>query len=186
MAAKLSLLEELDITLCSLSKESLEVVGRCCPLLKSFKWNQQWYATDGLSQTECDEEAVAIAKNMPELRHLQLIGNQLTNDGLQAILEGCPHVVSLDLRKCFNVTLSGNLGRRCTERIKNLRLPNDSTDDYEFIAEINDDGSFDEDYPSGMSDINYFSDDYGYYEFSGDSDFSDYGGFFDFGDFYFD
>ncbi|KAF3962852.1 hypothetical protein CMV_012692 [Castanea mollissima] len=141
VAAKLSLLEELDITLCSLSKESLEVVGRCCPLLKSFKWNQQWYATDGLSQTECDEEAVAIAKNMPELCHLQLIGNQLTNDGLQAILDGCPHLESLDLRKCFNVTLSGNLGRICAERIKNLRHPDDSTDDYDFVA---DDGSFDE------------------------------------------
>ena len=81
-AAKLPLLEELSITLCSLSKESLEAVGCCCSLLKSFKWNQQWFATDGLCQTECDEEAVAIAKNMPELRHLQLIGNQLTNDGL--------------------------------------------------------------------------------------------------------
>ena len=141
MAAKLSLLEELDITLCSLSKESLEVVGRCCPLLKSFKWNQQWYATDGLSQTECDEEAVAIAKNMPELRHLQLIGNQLTNDGLQAILDGCPHLESLDLRKCFNVILLGNLGRIYAERIKNLRHPDDSIDDYGFVA---DDGSFDE------------------------------------------
>ncbi|XP_030970359.1 F-box protein SKIP19-like [Quercus lobata] len=81
-AAKLPLLEELSITLCSLSKESLEAVGCCCSLLKSFKWNQQWFATDGLCQTECDEEAVAIAKNVPELRHLWLIGNQLTNDGL--------------------------------------------------------------------------------------------------------
>ena len=81
-AAKLPLLEELSIALCSLSKEYLEAVGHCCFLLKSFKWNQQWFATDALCQTECDEEAVAIAKNMPELFHLQLIGNQLTNDGL--------------------------------------------------------------------------------------------------------
>ncbi|KAL4627691.1 hypothetical protein ACB092_05G183500, partial [Castanea dentata] len=142
VAAKLSLLEELDITLCSLSKESLEVVGRCCPLLKSFKWNQQWYATDGLSQTECDEEALAIAKNMPELRHLQLIGNKVTNDGMQAILDGCPHLELLDIRKCFNVNLSGNLGKRCAERIKNLRHPNDSTHDYGFMTEISDYGSF--------------------------------------------
>ena len=151
MAAKLSLLEELDMTLCSLSKESLEVVGRCCPLLKSFKWNQPWHATDGLSQTECDEEAVAIAKNMPELRHLQLIGNQLSNDGLQAILDGRPHLKSLDLRKCFNVTLSGNLGRICAERIKNLRHPDDSTDDFGFVTDIvypldytEDDGFYDD------------------------------------------
>ena len=143
------LLEELSIALCSLSKEYLEAVGRCCSLLKSFKWNQQWFATFGLCQTECDEEAVAIAKNMPELRHLQLIGNQLTNDGLQAILDGCPQLESLDLRKCFNVTLSGNLGRRCAERIKNLRHPNDSTDDYGFVA---DDGSFDDDSDNNSTD----------------------------------
>ena len=46
-AAELPLLEELDITLCPLSKESLEAVGRCCPLLKSIKWNRQWYAAYG-------------------------------------------------------------------------------------------------------------------------------------------
>ena len=176
--AKLPLLEELGITLFLLPKESLEDVGRCCPLLKSFKWNQRWYAT-GLSQTECDEEAVAIAKNMPELHHLQLIGNQLTNDGLQAILDGCPHLESLDLRRCFNVTLSGNLGRRCAERIKNLRHPNDSMDGYEFIAEqslylsndstddyefvddiYDDDGSFDDDSDDIHDEDGSFGDDY--------------------------
>ena len=76
MAEKLPLLEELDITLGPLSKESLEAVGRCCPLLKSIKWNQQWYTACGLSQIKCNEEAVAIAKNMPELCHLS--SNHLT------------------------------------------------------------------------------------------------------------
>ncbi|XP_030964824.1 putative F-box protein At4g05475 [Quercus lobata] len=104
-----------------LSKESLEAVGRCCPLLKSIKWNQQWYTAYGLSQIKCNEEAVAIAKNMPELCHLQIIGNKLMNDGLLAILDG-------------------NLGKYA-ERIKVLRHPDDSTDNYEFVA---DDGSFGE------------------------------------------
>ena len=58
---------------------------------------------------------------MPELRHLQLFGNKLTNDGLLAILNGC---------------LGGILEKRCFERIKNLRRPYDSTHDYEFDAEI--------------------------------------------------
>ena len=139
-AAKLPLLEELDITLCPLLKESLEAVGHCCPLLKSIKWNQQWYAAYGLSQIKCNEEAVAIAKNMPELRHLQIIENKLRNDGLLAILYGCPQLESLDLRKCFRVTLSRNLGKYA-ERIKVQWHPDDSTDNYEFVA---DDGSFDE------------------------------------------
>lgn len=92
---------------------------------------------------------------MPELRQLQLFGNKLTNDGLQAILDGCPHLESLDLRQCFNVTLTGNLGRRCAERIKHLRFPTDSTDDYELDAEIHDNGSFDDDFLAGLSDIDY-------------------------------
>ena len=62
------------------------------------------------------------------------------NDGLLAILDGCPQLESLDLRKCFHVTLSGYLGKYA-ERIKVLRHPNDSTDNYEFVA---DDGSFEE------------------------------------------
>ena len=175
-AAKLPLLEELGITLFLLPKESLEDVGRCCPLLKSFKWNQRWYAT-GLSQTECDEEEVAIAKNMPELHHLQLIGNQLTNDGLQAILDGCPHLESLDLRGCFNVTLSGSLGRRCAERIKNLRHPNDSMDGYEFIAEqslyLSNDSTDDYEF---IDDIH---DDDGYFDDESDDIHDEYGSFGD-------
>ena len=186
-AAKLPLLEELEISLCSFSKEPLMALGRCCPLLKSFKLNRQVIRSVHI---ECDEEAVAVAESMPELRHLQLFGNKLTDDGLNAILNGCPHLESLDLRQCLNVKLSGDLGKRCAERIKSLRRPKDPTDDYEFDGEIDDGGSFDEDDPSGMSDIDYLSEGYGYYEFSGESDFSyddftDYGDFYDFGDYYF-
>ncbi|OVA00182.1 Leucine-rich repeat [Macleaya cordata] len=73
----------------------------------------------------------------PQLRHLHLFGNFLTNNGLRAILDGCPHLESLDLSQCFNVNLEGDLLKRCTDAgIKNLRLPEDSTDDFEFDATI--------------------------------------------------
>ncbi|XP_059440208.1 putative F-box/LRR-repeat protein 23 [Corylus avellana] len=127
VAAKLPLLEELVISYCPLSKEALKAVGRYCPLLKSLKFNSRRYG-------KYEEEAFAIAENMSELRHLQLFGNMLTNDGLQASLDGCPHLESLDLRLCLNVTLAGDLGRRCAQQIKHLRLPGDSTDDREFIV----------------------------------------------------
>jgi len=186
VAAKLPLLEELDISCCSLSKETLKAVGRCCPHLKSLKFNGP---TNRTSRLECDEEALAIAENMPRLRRLQLIGNKLTNDGLQAILDGCPHLESLDIRRCFNVTMAGNLGTRCAEQIKDLRRPQDSTEDYEFEAEFNDYDSFDDDYPSGLSDYDdHLSDTNGYYDFSGDSNFSDsldYDDFTDYRDFIF-
>ncbi|XP_059435880.1 putative F-box/LRR-repeat protein 23 [Corylus avellana] len=181
VAAKLPLLEELAISYCPFSKEALKAVGRSCPLLKSLKFNNQDY---GLPRIECDEEALAIAENMPRLRHLQLFGNNLTNDGLQAILDGCPHLESFDLRQCFSVKLTGNLERRCAQQIKNLRLPHDSTDDYEFGAELDGYGSFDDDYPSGSSDIDHLSHS-DYYEFSDGSNFSDlYDSDYDYDDYY--
>jgi hypothetical protein len=152
VAAKLPLLEGLDISYSSsLSKEALEDVGRCCPHLKSLKFNSR-----GL-YFQFDEEALAITENMSELRHLQLFGNKLTNDGLQAILDGCPHLESLDLRRCVNVSLVGNLGRRCAEQIKDLQRPDDSTDDYEFDPFFDYSGDYEIDYED-LIDIEYFED----------------------------
>lgn len=167
---KLPLLEELHLYYTYISKEAIKTVGRCCPLLKSFKLNAQGFRRPHI---ESDEEALAIAQNLPHLRHLQLFGNKMTNDGLQAILDGCPHLESLDLRQCFNVSLGGDLAKRCSEQIKHLRRPHDSTEDYGFDAEIHDCESFDEDYPSGISDIDLFSGDEEYYEFS-DYDYDDF------------
>ncbi|CAM0943706.1 unnamed protein product [Alopecurus aequalis] len=71
------------------------------------------------------------------LRSLQLFANDLGNEGLEAILDNCPHLESLDIRHCFNVDVDradeeGKLLREKCARIKALRLPRDSTDDYDF------------------------------------------------------
>ncbi|XP_021812413.1 putative F-box/LRR-repeat protein 23 [Prunus avium] len=124
VASKLPLLEELEISNSLLSHEpALQVVGASCPRLKSFKFNHRWrYSWDW---RESNDDALAIAATMHDLHHLQLRGNKLTNDGLQAILDGCPHLESLDLRECFHLKLGGELGRRCAERIKKLQLPHE-------------------------------------------------------------
>ncbi|KAL6198453.1 hypothetical protein ACLB2K_028242 [Fragaria x ananassa] len=66
--------------------------------------------------------------------------NQLTNKGLCAILDGCPHLESLDLRQCFNLKLGGKLGRRCVDQVKKLRHPHDSVNDidpsYDFDFDV--------------------------------------------------
>ncbi|KAL0352808.1 UNVERIFIED_CONTAM: F-box protein SKIP19 [Sesamum angustifolium] len=162
----LPLLEELHLYYTYIDNEAIEAIGRCCPLLKSFKLNSHGYK---LPHIFCDLEALAVAENMPELRHLQLFGNKMSNEGLQAILDGCPHLESLDLRQCFNVNLGGNLGRLCFERIKDLRRPHDSTDDYGFDAEIHDYETSGDDYITGYSDIDMLSDYGDYLEFSGGS-----------------
>ncbi|XWS40444.1 hypothetical protein CRYUN_Cryun18bG0140700 [Craigia yunnanensis] len=161
-ASKFPLLEELEIYFGNAGKDAIEAVGCCCPLLKTFKYNQE--GTRDFSY-QCDEEAIAIAENMHGLRHLQLVGNKLTNKGLQAILDGCPYLESLDLRKCFHVNLGGDMGKRCAEQIKNLRRPNDSTHDYQFTAEM--DGS-------GFSDYGHLPSDFSYDDYSLGSDYDDY------------
>ncbi|KAL1295332.1 hypothetical protein AAHE18_19G204400 [Arachis hypogaea] len=127
MAEKLPLLEELDITPCpDVSSIALEAIGRGCPLLKSFKFNDNnGFVCGG------NEEAFAIAQNMSNLRHLQLVGNPLDNSGLSAILNGCSHLESLDLRNCYNVELEGILRTRCDEQLKDFRDP-DAPLDFQF------------------------------------------------------
>ncbi|ESQ36146.1 hypothetical protein EUTSA_v10009631mg, partial [Eutrema salsugineum] len=167
---KLPLLEDLEISYCSLSGEFLKVVGQSCPNLKTLKKNCVGYRRP---RHECDDVALAIAETMSGLRHLQLFGNKLTDAGLNAILDSCPNLEHLDLRQCFNVNLVGDLEKRCSERIKVVRRPNDSIHDYPFDATINDVDSSEDDYPYGFSDVDMVSDDEFYYDFSGASDYDD-------------
>ena len=68
------------MTISSTSEEllkALKAFGRYCPLLKSLKWNQLWdgqprIRIEGDEEFDDDDEALAIAKNMPELRHFRL------------------------------------------------------------------------------------------------------------------
>ncbi|KAK8662007.1 hypothetical protein V6N13_091595 [Hibiscus sabdariffa] len=97
VALKLPFLEELEIYICDIPKETMEAIGRSCPLLKSLKYNLEHCKSFPYVS---DDEALGIAQSMPELRHLELLGNALTNEGLQAILDGCRHLEYLDLRQC--------------------------------------------------------------------------------------
>ncbi|WZZ11923.1 hypothetical protein YC2023_105012 [Brassica napus] len=142
---KLPLLEELEVSYCSLSGESLKIVGQSLPNLKTLKLNRIGFLRP---RYESDVDALAIAETMHGLRFLQLFGNILTNGGLNAILDNCPDLVHLDLRFYFNVYNVGDLiTRLCSEKIKVLRLPYDSTDDYPYAGNYYDIDSSDEDSP---------------------------------------
>ncbi|CAH1419816.1 unnamed protein product [Lactuca virosa] len=109
-------------------------------MLKTLKLNQGtckfWHGgTDEKSLIIRNRTAVAIGENLHELRRLELIGNNMTNIGLQAILDGCPHLQSLDLRECLCIDLKGGVGKKCSEKIRCLKLPEDSIG-LSMIAEI--------------------------------------------------
>lgn len=116
---KLSLLEELEISQNKqLSNDSLEIVGQCCPLLKSLK-----YCRHPLDKIEMNDAAFAIAKTMPGLHYLEISLDELTNDGVLAILDGCPLLETLDLRACKYVSMRQSVWRRCREQVKDFGLP---------------------------------------------------------------
>ncbi|XP_078175445.1 putative F-box/LRR-repeat protein 9 [Carex rostrata] len=173
-AKRQPLLEELQITFGSLSEKVTEIVGKECPQLKSFKFNNTWFNVPPPDpddeEVSDDDEALGIAKTMHQLCHLQLIGNRLTNEGLKAILDGCPLLETLDIRRCYNVNMDADMRARCA-RLKTTRFPGDSVDDYEFEADA------DQEY---CSDDEFFPElDYDY-DYDYDDDFENY--FLDFDD----
>ncbi|VFQ81528.1 unnamed protein product [Cuscuta campestris] len=156
-ATQLPSLQDLEIHLSDLSAECIKTIGRSCPLLKSFTYNKSEFPT-----ASSDNEAIAVAENMQGLHHLSLLGNTMTMKGVQAILDGCPHLESLDLRRCFHVILAQDLGGSC-KQIKDLKHPMDPICDYEFSNYIDEYGD----------DYDAFSDGYpvDFFDYYGDDDF---------------
>lgn len=186
---KLPLLEELNLVRTLISREDVEAAGSYCPLLKTLKVNQKTFRSwhDDEDDIEEHEEAMifenelafAIGKNLPGLTHLELIGNHMTNIALQTILDGCRHLESLDLRGCLYLDLKGDLGKRCSQQIKHLKLPRDSVEGWPHIYETwseDDDDDYDDDEYLGC----YDSDDV--YKGYSDYDYDDYRALYDDGE----
>ncbi|KAJ9565692.1 hypothetical protein OSB04_001658 [Centaurea solstitialis] len=108
-------LETLEISYISIYALDIEAIGRNCPQLKSFTLNTE--------VDDCYGEVHAIANSMPTLRHLELVGGTVDpNDMIGTILNGCPHLESLHVFGCFNLSLDRKLEKLCRERIKNFKF----------------------------------------------------------------
>lgn len=127
---KFSLLEELELSNCwGAFPETLAAVGKACPLLTRLRLSSKRFIKREPIAV-ISGEVTAIATTMPALRSLQLFANRLGNRALVAILDGCLHLESLDIRHCFNVVMNDEMHSRCSG-MQTLRLPGDSTDDYD-------------------------------------------------------
>ncbi|KAL8461031.1 hypothetical protein ACS0TY_032493 [Phlomoides rotata] len=173
---KLPHLEELHLIIMpTVQAEDIINIGISCPMLKSFSFNDrgskqpipEHYFTEEDEFTESSNEfGQAIASSMPNLCHLSLFANWMKNEGLEAILDSCPHLESLDLRQCFRLDLKqGALGKRCSEQIKHVKYPKDSISDIKWVV----DWGAAHLYGSPFSDYDSL-DDYGYYDDLGDYD----------------
>ncbi|KAL1555770.1 putative F-box/LRR-repeat protein 23 [Salvia divinorum] len=170
---KLPQLEELHlIRMPSLTPKQFAAIGISCPMLKSFTYNEHWYEDDEDFHGEnfCTNHAIEIGKSMPNLCHLRLWALYTKKEGLEAILDGCPHLESLDLRRCSGFDLDEALFNRCIERIKDLILPTDGNtseidlfEDHGYagwddnsMSDWCDDGFYDYDDCGGYADSYYF------------------------------
>nr|CAB3452925.1 unnamed protein product [Digitaria exilis] len=117
-------LEELELTECLyLHHEGLfDVVSKACPRLKHMRHSHTSYIYCACCPLRAgdDREAMGIA-TMHEIRSLRLVHNNLTNQGLTAILDNCRHLESLEIRNCCNIVIDDALRAKCAH-IKSLKL----------------------------------------------------------------
>lgn len=118
-------LEELHlITKLPLNAKDVETIGISCPFLQSFTYDAHQALFGWCSQSQDrGRVALAIGKTMPNLHSLRLVADVIDNKGLEAIHDGCPLLESLDIQKCYDLDLGGDLLERCLKQIKDLRLP---------------------------------------------------------------
>ena len=96
---KLPLLEELQLVSCYRAEHVLELVAKVCRRLQHFTLARQVchsYDNDG------DRNASAIAR-MHGLRSLTLVGDDLSNEGLTAIIDSCPRLEYLKVHGCRDI-----------------------------------------------------------------------------------
>ncbi|CAO2209884.1 unnamed protein product [Urochloa humidicola] len=116
-------LEDLSLELCPEvgGRHVYEVTGKACPQLKRFSLQGEhfWYSFDYRAH---HAEAHGI-KAMRELRSLSLIGSNVENRELKAILDCCPHLESLFLHDCYNINVicDRDLRLKCA-RLKTVTL----------------------------------------------------------------
>ncbi|KAJ3693603.1 hypothetical protein LUZ60_009083 [Juncus effusus] len=111
------LLDNLEIALGPVCYKLRELVWKELPNnLKRFELNNDSYCSFPLD----NKEAFGIARTMRQLRYLRLSRNSLSNEGLKAILEGCPHLETLDIQGCRYVNMDSDMRARCA-RLTNLR-----------------------------------------------------------------
>ncbi|CAN6479997.1 unnamed protein product [Victoria cruziana] len=106
VADKFQKLTSLDVSYCeNIGARALEAIGRHCKSLVSLK--RAMHPLGVLDRSCQDDEAMAIAKSMPQLKHLEMAYVLLTTSGVRTIITACRELEFLDVRGCWDVKLEG-------------------------------------------------------------------------------
>ncbi|CAL5007877.1 unnamed protein product [Urochloa decumbens] len=110
---KSPLLENLSLELCPRvgGRDVYEATGKACPQIKRFSLHRELFKFNFNYPKRCQE--TRGIEEMHELRSLSLVGSTINNDGLEAILDSCPHLETLFLRDCKSVVSDSALRAKC-------------------------------------------------------------------------
>lgn len=104
VAWRLSNLTSLDLSYCTkIGAPAIEAFGKNCKLLTCFQRNM--HPWDVIDRTSQDDEAIAIASTMPNLKHLELAYLMITTEVVRTIMNEIHELELLDMRGCWNVKL---------------------------------------------------------------------------------
>ncbi|KAF8714883.1 hypothetical protein HU200_027417 [Digitaria exilis] len=110
-------LKVLDISYClNITSRGIEALGQHCKLLAQLKRNmpppEPPLGNNAVAKV-VEEEAMAVANTMPKLEQLELAYGLFSDLAVNAILNKCPLLRSLDILGCWNVRLDGDIEERC-------------------------------------------------------------------------
>ncbi|KAK3144647.1 hypothetical protein QOZ80_4AG0315890 [Eleusine coracana subsp. coracana] len=110
-------LRVLDISNClKITSRGIEALGRHCKLLIQLKRNMpppELPMGNNAAAKVVQEEALAVANTMPVLQQLELAYGLFSDIALDAVLNECPLLRTLDILGCWNVRLDGDIEERC-------------------------------------------------------------------------
>ncbi|KAG1342383.1 F-box protein FBW2 [Cocos nucifera] len=108
VAPKLSNITFLDVSYCKkIGARALEAFGKHCKSLVGLR--RRMHPLEVADKVCQDDEAQAIARTMPKLRHLEMAYHLLTTCGVLEILSRCKDLEYLDVRGCWDVKLDDKI-----------------------------------------------------------------------------
>lgn len=104
VAARFSSLTYLDVSYCrNIGGPALEAIGKHCKNLAVLRRNM--HPLEIIDKISQNDEAFAIAKTMPKLKHLEIAYLLICTEAVLKIIVSCPELELLDIRGCWNVKL---------------------------------------------------------------------------------
>ena len=107
----------LDLSYCTkIGAAALQALGKHCKLITTLLRNM--HPWDVVERHPQDDEALAIATTMPNLRHLELAYLRISTEGVVQLIAGLHGLELLDVTGCWNVKLDNDL----LDRLPRLRV----------------------------------------------------------------